>query len=95
MIGRDGTNGLCYEHSPSEGIAVIELMEKLIKSIKELNEQTIDLIPTTEKPEKLVWSVNNELIKHIADASTALDKYYIFIIIQFVLKIKFKFDTLK
>lgn len=76
VIGRDGSNGLCYEHSPSEGIAVIELMEKLIKSTKDLNEHT-DVITSTEKlekPEKLTWSVNNELIKHIADASTVLDK---------------------
>lgn len=49
-------------------------MERLIKNTKDLNEQAIDLIPTTEKPEKLVWSVNNELIKHIADASSILDK---------------------
>lgn len=75
VIGRDGANGLCYEHSPSEGIAVIELMEKLIKSTKDLNdEQSMDLVTTAEKPEKLIWSVNNELIKHIADASTVLDK---------------------
>ncbi|XP_025203705.1 choline O-acetyltransferase isoform X1 [Melanaphis sacchari] len=74
IIGRDGANGLCYEHSPSEGIAVIELMEKLIKSTKDLNEQTIDIMTSAEKPEKLIWSVNNELIKHIADASTVLDK---------------------
>lgn len=74
IIGRDGANGLCYEHSPSEGIAVIELMEKLIKSTKELNEQSICSGTSTEKPEKLVWSVNNELIKHIADASMVLDK---------------------
>lgn len=77
VIGRDGSNGLCYEHSPSEGIAVIELMEKLIKSTKDLNERPADLIASAEKlekPEKLTWSVNNELIKHIADASTVLDK---------------------
>ncbi|XP_015365440.1 PREDICTED: choline O-acetyltransferase [Diuraphis noxia] len=76
VIGRDGANGLCYEHSPSEGIAVIELMEKLIKSTKDLNEQSMDIMPSTEKPEKLIWSVNNELIKHIADASTVLDKLH-------------------
>jgi len=74
VIGRDGANGLCYEHSPSEGIAVIELMEKLIKSTKDLSEQSIDIMTSSEKPEKLIWSVNNELIKHIADASTVLDK---------------------
>lgn len=74
VIGRDGANGLCYEHSPSEGIAVIELMEKLIKSTKDLNEQSTNIMTSTEKPEKLIWSVNNELIKHIADASTVLDK---------------------
>lgn len=75
VIGRDGANGLCYEHSPSEGIAVIELMENLIKSTKDLNEPgPTDPAPSAEKPEKLVWSVNNELIKQIVDASAVLDK---------------------
>ncbi|XP_050423974.1 choline O-acetyltransferase [Adelges cooleyi] len=74
IIGKDGANGLCYEHSPSEGIAVIELMEKLIKSTKDLDKQTIDPVASVEKPEKLIWSVNNELIKHIADASSVLDR---------------------
>ncbi|XP_050534663.1 choline O-acetyltransferase [Daktulosphaira vitifoliae] len=74
VIGQDGANGLCYEHSPSEGIAVIELMEKLIKSTKDLNEQVNNPIASTEKIEKLTWSVNNELIKHIADASSTIDR---------------------
>jgi hypothetical protein len=30
-VGRDGTSGLCYEHSTSEGIAVVQLLESIIK----------------------------------------------------------------
>lgn len=31
IIGADGAVGLCYEHSPSEGIAVVDLIEHLLK----------------------------------------------------------------
>ncbi len=31
VIGADGAVGLCYEHSPSEGIAVVDLIEHLLK----------------------------------------------------------------
>lgn len=30
MIAEDGACGLCYEHSPSEGIAVVQLIEHLL-----------------------------------------------------------------
>ena len=30
VIGEDGACGLCYEHSPSEGIAVVQLIEHLL-----------------------------------------------------------------
>lgn len=31
IISRDGACGLNYEHSPSEGIAVVQLIEHLLK----------------------------------------------------------------
>ena len=31
VIGEDGACGLCYEHSPSEGIAVVQLIEHLLQ----------------------------------------------------------------
>ena len=31
IIGEDGACGLCYEHSASEGIAVVQLIEHLLK----------------------------------------------------------------
>ena len=33
VIGSDGNCGLCYEHSASEGIAVIALIEHLLKYV--------------------------------------------------------------
>ena len=31
IVGADGVCGLCYEHSASEGIAVVQLIEHLLK----------------------------------------------------------------
>ena len=31
VVGKDGACGLCYEHSPSEGIAVVQLIEQLLQ----------------------------------------------------------------
>lgn len=31
IISQDGACGLCYEHSPSEGIAVVQLIEHLLR----------------------------------------------------------------
>ncbi len=31
IIGDDGTCGLNYEHSPSEGVAVVQLVEHLLR----------------------------------------------------------------
>ena len=33
VVGLDGVCGLCYEHSPSEGIAVVQLLEGIIKDL--------------------------------------------------------------
>ena len=34
VVGEDGVSGLCYEHSPSEGIAVVQLCENIIKGLE-------------------------------------------------------------
>ena len=33
IVSNDGASGLCYEHSSSEGIVVIQLLENIIKDI--------------------------------------------------------------
>lgn len=35
MVTFDGWCGLCYEHSPAEGIVVIRLVEQILQNIKE------------------------------------------------------------
>uniref|UniRef100_A0A8D8YHI3 Choline O-acetyltransferase n=1 Tax=Cacopsylla melanoneura TaxID=428564 RepID=A0A8D8YHI3_9HEMI len=73
IICHDGVNGLCYEHSSAEGVAVINLMEKLIeKSALPLrNPISTSLQDTT--PEPLMWNINAALHKHIRDAARTFD----------------------
>ena len=33
VVSEDGTSGLCYEHSCSEGIVVISLLENIIRDL--------------------------------------------------------------
>ncbi|XP_063703911.1 choline O-acetyltransferase-like isoform X1 [Culicoides brevitarsis] len=75
VICTDGTWGLCYEHSPSEGLAPVQLLENILKKI--------DAMPPVEEgspqdhlppPERLEWKVNAELKQRIAAASVAIDK---------------------
>lgn len=76
IICNDGTWGLCYEHSTSEGIAVVQLLEKILNKIDE--------IPSPEEsgitqqhlppPERLEWIIRPELQKRIEEARRDVDR---------------------
>lgn len=80
MISSDGVNGLCYEHSPSEGIAVIQLMEEFIENSNDLitpdstaaNMSSVN--PSSGTLQPLQWNITPALDKHIKDAQYSLDK---------------------
>lgn len=76
IICNDGTWGLCYEHSPSEGIAVVQLLEGIYKKIDEMpaKEETgsQDHLPP---PERLEWIVRPEIDQRIQEAARNVDKY--------------------
>lgn len=75
ILSNDGTWGLCYEHSPSEGIAVIQLLEKIYKKI--------DSMPLEEEgvpqhhlppPERLEWIIAPEISRRFTEASKSVDR---------------------
>ncbi|KAI5703780.1 hypothetical protein M8J75_016118 [Diaphorina citri] len=74
IICHDGVNGLCYEHSSAEGVAVVNLMEKLIERsalMSSVNQISTSLQDAT--PEPLLWNINASLHKHIRDAARTFD----------------------
>jgi choline O-acetyltransferase len=76
VICNDGSWGLCYEHSSSEGVAVVQLLEKIVNKIDEIpspeeNGITQQHLPP---PERLEWTVRPEITKRIQEARRDVDK---------------------
>lgn len=74
IISPDGVNGLCYEHSASEGIAVIQLMEDLLSNCEDLEPGASGVQPSSSAVQPLQWTIPQVLEKHIRDASQSMDK---------------------
>lgn len=75
IISTDGVWGLCYEHSTSEGIAVVQLLENIVNKIDtmgpvEEGTQPLHLPP----PERLEWTIQPELQQRLQEAATDFDK---------------------
>lgn len=76
IVCNDGAWGLCYEHSSSEGIAVVQLLEKILNKIDE--------IPSPEEsgitqhhlppPERIEWIVKPEIQKRIVQAKRDVNR---------------------
>lgn len=75
IISGDGACGLCYEHSNAEGIAVIQLVEKLWKHADTFRDHSE--IPGDSSylppPERLEWVLEATDLKRIEEAGTVLD----------------------
>lgn len=78
VISNDGVCGLCYEHSPAEGVAVILLMEKLLKHCDELSQESVVPSPSGHlpPPERLEWALEAVNHQHIETAAKTIDRYY-------------------
>ncbi|XP_014768157.2 choline O-acetyltransferase, partial [Octopus bimaculoides] len=77
VVSEDGVCGLNYEHSPSEGIAVVQLVEHTLKYMEELRAMRLHRMQSIcdlPYPRKLKWKLTEVLNKDIADASKAIDK---------------------
>lgn len=75
VISGDGASGLCYEHSPAEGVAVIQLMERLLKYCDSLPASSE--VPASAEhlppPERLEWILDQNDHKRIKEAAISLD----------------------
>ncbi|CAF1101844.1 unnamed protein product [Didymodactylos carnosus] len=75
IIGSDGACGVNYEHSPAEGIAVIQLIEHLFRYMTEKSQdrfrrsKSLCELPT---PHRLKWSLSKLLLKQIKIAKDTL-----------------------
>uniref|UniRef100_A0A182JKJ5 Choline O-acetyltransferase n=1 Tax=Anopheles atroparvus TaxID=41427 RepID=A0A182JKJ5_ANOAO len=81
IICSDGTWGLCYEHSPSEGIAVVQLLEGILKKIDEgsAHDGAEEHLPVPQSshlppPERLEWIVRPEIETRLHEAARSIDR---------------------
>lgn len=76
IISGDGACGLCYEHSPAEGVAVIQLVEQFLKHAESLppsSEVPAACGSHLPPPERLEWVLETEDHKRIEEAALQLD----------------------
>ncbi|XP_055517636.1 choline O-acetyltransferase [Leucoraja erinacea] len=76
IVGRDGVCGLVYEHSPSEGIAVIQCAEHLLCYIKETARRPVraDSLCELPSPRRLRWKCGPEIHRCLASAADKLQR---------------------
>lgn len=67
-------NGLCYEHSPAEGIAVINATETILGACTNLEEIVVEA-DLSIVPEKLNWNLNPTLERDILSGMEQFDRY--------------------
>lgn len=71
MLSSDGAWGLCYEHSPAEGVAVVQLMEQLLDQAKEpLSYASTPL----SAPQPLQWQLTGPLHHNIHNAANNVNR---------------------
>ncbi|CAM9592816.1 unnamed protein product [Lampetra fluviatilis] len=76
IVGRDGACGLVYEHSPAEGIAVVQCVEHLLSYIKDTSQRKLlraDSVCELPAPRRLRWKLSPEIHEHLAFAARNLD----------------------
>ncbi|XP_013386300.1 choline O-acetyltransferase isoform X1 [Lingula anatina] len=77
IVCEDGACGLNYEHSPSEGIAVIKLIEHLLTYMEEVRVKKLVRMHSLCElpyPRKLHWKLTPETAQDIAAADVHLNK---------------------
>ncbi|VDN22978.1 unnamed protein product [Cylicostephanus goldi] len=76
IVGSSGTNGLCIEHSPTEGIVIVNMAESALRYERENRERT--LIYTAEREisaKPLTWHVDKAALELLEMQKTTLDEY--------------------
>ncbi|XP_059489583.1 choline O-acetyltransferase isoform X3 [Neocloeon triangulifer] len=71
VLSSDGVWGFCYEHSPAEGVAVVQLVEQLLKQTEEPLTYPKTSIPA---PQPLQWQLSGPLHQHIQNAASNVNR---------------------
>ncbi|XP_067937012.1 choline O-acetyltransferase-like [Watersipora subatra] len=77
IIGEDGACGLNYEHSPSEGIAVVQLIEHVLRYMEELRKRKLvrmNSIVELPYPSKLEWKLCPQSLSSIVTAGEKMNE---------------------
>jgi vacuolar-type H+-ATPase subunit F/Vma7 len=77
IISEDGNSGLNYEHSASEGIAVIQLTEHLFKYMERKNKRKMSRTPSMCElplPRRLKWKLSEKTKANISIAKELIDE---------------------
>ncbi|OAF64080.1 hypothetical protein A3Q56_08215 [Intoshia linei] len=77
IVSYNGVCGLCYEHSASEGIAVVQLIEHLVHYLGEKENYHLARIPSYQldfHPIKLNWKTNSYLSETLKTAQIRFQK---------------------
>nr|CAI5848338.1 unnamed protein product [Callosobruchus analis] len=74
IIGEDGTVGLTYEHSPSEGQPIAVMTDYLTEYINSEQAHNLPDTKTDCYPEKLKFNINETVASYIHSANIHVDK---------------------
>ncbi|XP_077206675.1 choline O-acetyltransferase [Paroedura picta] len=76
VVGRDGVCGTVCEHSPFEGIVLVQCVEHLLRHMKEGAKKLVraDSVSELPAPRRLRWKCSPEIQTHLASAAEKLQR---------------------
>uniref|UniRef100_A0A8C9LD43 Choline O-acetyltransferase n=1 Tax=Pavo cristatus TaxID=9049 RepID=A0A8C9LD43_PAVCR len=76
VVGRDGVCGTVCEHSPFDGIVLVQCTEHLLKHMKESSKKLLraDSVSELPAPRRLRWKCSPEIQAHLASSAEKLQR---------------------
>ncbi|XP_066180622.1 choline O-acetyltransferase [Sylvia atricapilla] len=76
VVGRDGLCGTVCEHSPFDGIVMVQCAEYLLRHIKESSKKLVraDSVSELPAPRRLRWKCSPDIQTHLASAAEKLQR---------------------
>ncbi|NXQ58260.1 CLAT acetyltransferase, partial [Anthoscopus minutus] len=76
VVGRDGLCGTVCEHSPFDGIVMVQCTEYLLRHIKESSKKLVraDSVSELPAPRRLRWKCSPDIQTHLASAAEKLQR---------------------
>ncbi|XP_042552426.1 choline O-acetyltransferase [Dipodomys spectabilis] len=76
VVGRDGTCGVVCEHSPFDGIVLVQCTEHLLKHMMKSDKKLVraDSVSELPAPRRLRWKCSPEIQGHLASSAEKLQR---------------------